>query len=110
MEQVEMDLKKILDQHTKSMDDEHVKTIFYNLLCAIQFMHSSNIIHRDIKPANILIDLNCNVKICDFGLSRSLNKRSDVETEALEHQRILYNELGTTDNKEFKNQMARYLT
>lgn len=28
--------------------------------------------HRDIKPANILIDSNCQIKICDFGLSRTL--------------------------------------
>lgn len=35
-------------------------------------MHSAKIIHRDIKPANILINEDCSVKICDFGLSRSL--------------------------------------
>jgi len=63
------------------MDEDHIKTIFYNLLCAMHFIHSSNIIHRDIKPANILIDLNCNVKICDFGLSRSISKKSDVHTD-----------------------------
>jgi len=34
-------------------------------------MHSANVIHRDIKPANILVDSQCQVKICDFGLSRS---------------------------------------
>ena len=27
--------------------------------------------HRDIKPANILIDTECNIKICDFGLART---------------------------------------
>ena len=26
--------------------------------------------HRDLKPANILIDMDCQVQICDFGLSR----------------------------------------
>ena len=38
----------------------------------MKFIHSANIIHRDIKPANILVDEECNIKICDFGLARSL--------------------------------------
>lgn len=36
-------------------------------------MHSAGVIHRDIKPANILINKNCDLKICDFGLARSLD-------------------------------------
>ena len=35
-------------------------------------MHSSNIIHRDLKPGNILINSNFDVKLCDFGIARSL--------------------------------------
>ena len=51
----------------------------YNLLCAINYFHSANIIHRDIKPANILIDANCKIKVCDFGLARVQPKSSDLE-------------------------------
>ena len=35
-------------------------------------MHSGKIIHRDLKPANILLNDDCSVKICDFGLSRAV--------------------------------------
>ena len=44
------------------------------MLCAAQYIHDRNIVHRDLKPANILINSDCNVKICDFGLSRTLDK------------------------------------
>ena len=35
-------------------------------------MHSAKILHRDLKPANILLNDDCTVKICDFGLSRAI--------------------------------------
>ena len=54
------------------MTELHIQTIIYNLLCGIKYMHSAKVIHRDIKPANILINEDCSVKICDYGLSRSI--------------------------------------
>lgn len=44
----------------------------YNLLCALKNLHAANIIHRDLKPGNILINDECNIKLCDFGISRTL--------------------------------------
>jgi len=46
--------------------------ILYNILCGMNFIHSANILHRDIKPANILINGECTIKICDFGLARTM--------------------------------------
>lgn len=33
-------------------------------------MHSAGIVHRDLKPNNILINSDCEIKLCDFGLAR----------------------------------------
>ena len=70
MDYFKSDLKKLMNSKTQ-LSEQHVIVIMYNLLCAVNFIHTANIIHRDIKPANVLIDTNCNVRICDFGLSRS---------------------------------------
>ncbi|XP_029448193.1 mitogen-activated protein kinase 15 isoform X2 [Rhinatrema bivittatum] len=54
------------------LKDIHKRYILYQLLKATKFLHSGNVIHRDQKPSNILLDADCFVKLCDFGLARSL--------------------------------------
>lgn len=64
------DLRKVYRSGEFMMTEPHIKTILYNLLCGVKWMHSAGIIHRDLKPANILVQQDCTVKICDFGLAR----------------------------------------
>ena len=73
MEYMDNDLKKMMNQGLEvDLTEDHILVIIYNIICAIKFLHSANVLHRDIKPANILIDAECNIKICDFGLARTL--------------------------------------
>ena len=53
-----------------TLTEYHIQAIMYNLLCGLHFIHSSGVMHRDLKPANVLINIDCQAKICDFGLSR----------------------------------------
>lgn len=73
MEKFDTDLRALIRLGPKSgYTEEHLIMIMYNTLCALKYLHSANIIHRDIKPSNILINKDSQVKICDFGISRTL--------------------------------------
>jgi len=71
MEYFEADLDLMLKNQLQ-ITINIIKKIIYNLLCSLSFMHMLNVVHRDIKPANILLNSDCYVKLCDFGLSRTL--------------------------------------
>jgi len=75
-EKMDTDLYKIM-KSGQELSDDHYKFIIYQIIRALFFMHSGNIIHRDLKPSNILINEDCTIKLCDFGLSRSLSDKKD---------------------------------
>ena len=68
-ELMQSDLHKIIvsPQHLSA---DHIKVFLYQILRGVKYLHSSRIIHRDIKPGNLLVNSNCVLKICDFGLAR----------------------------------------
>ena len=68
---VSFDLRQLI-RGDQTINLKHVKAIIYNLLIGLMYCHNSQVIHRDIKPANILVSNDCSIKICDFGLARSL--------------------------------------
>ena len=72
MEKMPYDLRTLLGNKSMVLEKEHISIILYNILCGINFLHSANIMHRDIKPANILINSECEIKICDFGMATSI--------------------------------------
>lgn len=73
-EHIKTDLRSVLDgQNGPSITEEQMIRILYGMLCSLNFIHTANVMHRDIKPANLLIGEDLSVKLCDFGLSRSVH-------------------------------------
>ena len=62
----------------------------------MSFIHFSNVMHRDIKPANILLTSECNVKVCDFGLARTMPETVSKSLNSIKSRNLLndtkYNE------------------
>mmetsp|Transcript_3731 Transcript_3731/g.6933 ORF Transcript_3731/g.6933 Transcript_3731/m.6933 type:complete len:411 (-) Transcript_3731:65-1297(-) len=76
MEFMQTDLRRVIYSKNE-LGDDHVQCITYQILMGLKYLHSAKIWHRDLKPANILLNSDCTVKICDFGLSRGVDGAID---------------------------------
>eukprot|EP01050_Picozoa_sp_SAG11_P020559 SAG11_NODE_3487_length_2417_cov_1.462899_2_plen_224_part_00 len=72
LECCDWDLRKVMNTRMKAWSIEHVKRLLQQTLCGLAYLHGANIVHRDLKPANILVTASCDIRICDFGLSREI--------------------------------------
>ncbi|KAF4750395.1 hypothetical protein FOZ62_025432 [Perkinsus olseni] len=73
---MESDLHAVI--RANILEDIHKQYIIYQLLRALKYMHTGQMLHRDIKPSNILLNSDCQVKVCDFGLARSVVQMQDA--------------------------------
>lgn len=67
---MEMDLHRIIYSKEVLLDD-HIRYFLYQILSGLNHMHKAGVLHRDLKPSNLLINSDCQLKICDLGLARS---------------------------------------
>ncbi|XP_005485709.2 cyclin-dependent kinase-like 2 [Zonotrichia albicollis] len=70
-----------LEDSPNGLDFERVRKYLFQIMRAIAFCHSHNIIHRDIKPENILVSQSGVVKLCDFGFARPLAASGEAYTD-----------------------------
>ncbi len=62
----------------KFIKEKESKLIFYQICLGVRYMHSNGVVHRDIKLDNILIDEKEHCKLCDFGVSRFIQKDEKI--------------------------------
>mmetsp|Transcript_15857 Transcript_15857/g.37870 ORF Transcript_15857/g.37870 Transcript_15857/m.37870 type:complete len:416 (-) Transcript_15857:258-1505(-) len=72
------DLSQII-RSAQQLTDVHVQTFTYQLLRGLKYIHSANVLHRDLKPNNILVNRDCDLAICDFGLARMNDESEDKD-------------------------------
>lgn len=78
-ELMDIDMHNLMYLSREKITPDHVQFFVYQVLCGIKYMHALNIIHRDLKPSNLLINANCDLKICDFGLARGIHLNSPAQ-------------------------------
>jgi mitogen-activated protein kinase 6 len=78
-ELMDTDLHQII-RSNQGLSEEHCQYFLYQILRGLKYIHSANVLHRDLKPSNLLLNANCDLKICDFGLARTTSE-TDFMTE-----------------------------
>lgn len=74
---MEADLHAIV-RSGQPLSDAHFQSFIYQTLCGLKYIHSANVLHRDLKPGNLLVNADCELKICDFGLARGYTPGGDA--------------------------------
>mmetsp|Transcript_42624 Transcript_42624/g.92885 ORF Transcript_42624/g.92885 Transcript_42624/m.92885 type:complete len:396 (+) Transcript_42624:95-1282(+) len=66
---METDLHRVI-YSKQPLTEEHHAYFVHQILRGLVYLHSASVVHRDLKPSNLLVNKNCDLKICDFGLAR----------------------------------------
>ena len=77
-ELMDTDLHQVISSG-QPLSEEHVQYFLYQILRGLKYVHSAQILHRDLKPSNLLVNANCDLKICDFGLARWSSENEDTD-------------------------------
>jgi serine/threonine protein kinase len=67
----------------KKFDEPTARKFFQQLINGVEYCHAHGIAHRDLKPENLLLDVDDNLKISDFGLSALSTNTGDGRQQLL---------------------------
>ncbi|BHF59790.1 hypothetical protein SprV_0100275100 [Sparganum proliferum] len=70
-------IMKVLE---KPLTESQIRFIAHEVICGLEFLHKNLIIHRDLKAGNILITLNYEIRLADFGVSARMASEAQKRT------------------------------
>ncbi|XP_035521965.1 MAP/microtubule affinity-regulating kinase 4 isoform X1 [Morone saxatilis] len=62
------------------MKEVEARAKFRQIVSAVHYCHTKNIVHRDLKAENLLLDADANIKIADFGFSNEFTLGNKLDT------------------------------
>lgn len=89
MDIMDTDLQTIISSN-QTLTISHICFLVFQLLKALVYLESANVVHRDLKPQNILVNGRCELRVCDFGLARAIKVDDSTIVEQPETEMTTY--------------------
>ncbi|XP_039120182.1 mitogen-activated protein kinase homolog MMK1-like isoform X2 [Dioscorea cayenensis subsp. rotundata] len=92
-ELMETNLHQIIHSN-QPLSEEHIQ-----ILRGLKYIHSASVLHLDLQPSNILLNANCDLKICDFGfepINSAFIRENFPVTKNYRAPELLFNSSGYT--------------
>ncbi|MFC4735553.1 Stk1 family PASTA domain-containing Ser/Thr kinase [Bacillus daqingensis] len=83
MEYVEGQTLKEYIQSSGVLSVEETVRILKQISEAVKHAHDNHIVHRDVKPQNILMSVNGQAKVTDFGIARAISEATITHTNSI---------------------------
>lgn len=77
----EANLSQII-RSRQALSNAHLQCFAVQLLRGVRYMHAAHIVHRDLKPSNLLVNADCALRVCDYGLARAWSGVAPTEPKA----------------------------
>lgn len=65
----------------KFLTEKEARPLFRQVVYGLAHIHSRNVLHRDIKLDNMLLDADGAIRICDFGVSKIIDKHVSINDQ-----------------------------
>jgi serine/threonine protein kinase len=106
----ETDLDRVL-RSSQELMPQHFAYFSYQLLRSVANMHRACVLHRDLKPSNLLVNANCDLVVCDFGLARgvSTTAKQPPNTARPDGRRSDIQSNTTTEDVEANDHLTEYV-
>ena len=72
MKLMKYNLKTLLDHKRNEITTDHIKLYMFEIFVGLAYLHNNKIVHRDLKPDNVLVNIENEITIADFGWARKI--------------------------------------
>ncbi|XP_025412862.1 testis-specific serine/threonine-protein kinase 2-like [Sipha flava] len=68
---------------TVRLSEPQIRSWLVQILWALQYMHRVGVVHRDLKCENLLLTINYNVRVADFGFARFVSRGRNPRAKSI---------------------------